>query len=478
MLRGRRNRYHRLGLLVPLTFACCVTALQIVVGDWAARYVAAEQPAKLAAMEGLYRSEHGVPESIGGLYHHDALHGAIRVPGGLSLLTHGNTHAYAAGLDGVPADQRPPVNIVHLSFDTMVGIGFFLLALGAWPAWTWWRRREPPGSSWFLRAVTVSGVAAIIAMEAGWVTTEVGRQPWIVYGVLRVKDTVNPAGGIGWGFPALVAVYVALTVATVYVLRYMVRRRPVAFGIIARGSAFAFRKVVEDVWLQRLFGAAFALSSVLTPYFLGAAAGGVASGRVPPGIARGNVITSWANPTSTVCGLLGVALCAYLSAIYLTADARRGGHHELAEYFRRNGLVTGVAMGVLSLASLAVVQDDAPDLYHSLTHRGLPLVISSMLMGAVSLALLARRNYASVRVSAALAVAAILWAWGYGRYPTLLPGLEVGQAASAHATLQATALSSAVGLTILLPSLAWLFILFQRAHTAPQDPRVRDSSPR
>jgi cytochrome d ubiquinol oxidase subunit II len=252
----------------------------------------------------------------------------------------------------------------------------------------------------------------------------------------------------------------------------------IAFGIIARGSAFAFRKVVEDVWLQRLFGAAFALSSVLTPYFLGAAAGGVASGRVPPGIARGNVITSWANPTSTVCGLLGVALCAYLSAIYLTADARRGGHHELAEYFRRNGLVTGVAMGVLSLASLAVVQDDAPDLYHSLTHRGLPLVISSMLMGAVSLALLARRNYASVRVSAALAVAAILWAWGYGRYPTLLPGLKAGQAASAHATLQATALSSAVGLAILLPSLAWLFILFQRAHTAPQDLRVRDSSPR
>lgn len=227
MLRGRRDRYHRLGLLVPLTFACCVTPLQIVVGDWAARYVAAEQPAKLAAMEGLYRSEHGVPESIGGLYHHDALHGAIRVPGGLSLLTHGNTHAYVAGLDGVPADQRPPVNIVHLSFDTMVGIGFFLLALGAWLAWTWWRRRDLPGSPWFLRAVTVSGVAAVIAMEAGWVTTEVGRQPWIVYGLLRVNDAVNPAGGIGWGFPALVAVYVVLTVATVYVLRYMVRRRPV-----------------------------------------------------------------------------------------------------------------------------------------------------------------------------------------------------------------------------------------------------------
>ena len=241
----------------------------------------------------------------------------------------------------------------------------------------------------------------------------------------------------------------------------------IALGIIARGSAFAFRKVVDEVGLQRLFGAAFALSSVLTPYFLGAAAGGVASGRVPPGVAHGNVITSWANPTSTACGILGVGLCAYLSAVYLTAEARRGGHHDLAEYFRRQGLFTGVAVGVLSLASLAVVHSDAPDLYHSLTHRGLPLVISSMLMGAVSLVLLARRNYASVRVSAAAAVAAILWAWGYGRYPELLPGLKAGQAASAHATLQATALTSAVGLTILLPSLAWLFILFQRQQAAP-----------
>jgi cytochrome bd ubiquinol oxidase subunit I len=227
MLRGRRDRYHRLGLIVPLTFACCVAPLQIVVGDWAARYVAAEQPAKLAAMEGLYRSEHGVPESIGGIYHEDALHGAIRVPDGLSLLTRGNTHAYVAGLDKVPAAQRPPVNIVHLAFDTMVGIGFFLLALGVWLAWSWWRRRDLPASRWFLRAVAVSGVAAVIAMEAGWVTTEVGRQPWIVYGLLKVNDAVNPAGGVGWGFPVLVAVYAVLTVATVYVLRYMVRRRPV-----------------------------------------------------------------------------------------------------------------------------------------------------------------------------------------------------------------------------------------------------------
>jgi cytochrome d ubiquinol oxidase subunit I len=222
MLRGRHDRYHRLGLLVPLTFGCAVTPIQIFVGDWAARYVADDQP-----MEGLYRGQHGAPESLGGLYYDNALHGAIHVPDGLSLLVRLDPNAYVAGLDGVPADLRPPVNIVHLAFDSMVGIGFGLLALGLWLAWTWWRRRDIPGSRWFLRAVAVSGVAAVVAMEAGWVTTEVGRQPWIVYGLLRVDQAVNPAAGIGWGLPALVVVYAILTVAIIYVLLHMVRSRPV-----------------------------------------------------------------------------------------------------------------------------------------------------------------------------------------------------------------------------------------------------------
>jgi cytochrome d ubiquinol oxidase subunit I len=227
MLRGRRDRYHRLGLLVPLTFGCAVTPVQIVVGDWAARYVANNQPTKLAAMEGLYKSQHGAPESLGGIYYGNSLHFAIRLPDGLSLLTHLDPNAYVAGLDGVPADQRPPVNIVHLAFDSMVGIGFALLALGAWLAWSWWRHRDFPSSIWFLRAVAVSGVASVVAMEAGWITTEVGRQPWIVYGLVRVDQAVNPAPGIDWGLPVLLAVYTVLTAAIVYVLRYMVRSRPV-----------------------------------------------------------------------------------------------------------------------------------------------------------------------------------------------------------------------------------------------------------
>ncbi len=178
----------------------------------------------------------------------------------------------------------------------------------------------------------------------------------------------------------------------------------IAIGIIARGSAFAFRKAVTEVWQRRLFGAAFAFSSVITPFFLGAVAGGVASGRVPPGLARGDIITSWANPTSLTCGVLAVGICAYLSAIYLTADARRGEHRELAEYFRRQGLISGILVGAIAIAAIAVVHSDAPQLYRALTQRGIVLIAGSIAMGFLSLLLLARRHYIAVRVSAALAV--------------------------------------------------------------------------
>jgi cytochrome bd ubiquinol oxidase subunit II len=244
----------------------------------------------------------------------------------------------------------------------------------------------------------------------------------------------------------------------------------VAIGIIARGSAFAFRKAVTETWQRRLFGAAFAFSSVITPFFLGALAGAVASGRVPPGLANGDIITSWINPTSLTCGVLAIGVCAYLSAIYLTADARRGGHVEQAEYFRRQGLLSGLTVGILAVAAIAVVYADAHHLYHDLLNRGLPLVITSVAAGLVSLLLLARRHYLAVRVTAALAVTAVLWAWGVGQYPELLPGLPLDRAAAAHATLQATAIASLIGLLLVLPSLAWLYVLFQRDRTPPARP--------
>jgi cytochrome d ubiquinol oxidase subunit I len=228
MLRGRRDRYHRLGLLVPLTGAAIVTPIQIVVGDWAARAVATDQPTKLAAMEGLAHTTKGAPESLFGYYSGGRLHDALRIPDGLSLIARLNPHATIQGLDAVPAADQPSlVTVVHLSFDLMVSIGFGLLALGAWLAWTWWRRRELPRSRWFLWAVAVSGVAAVTAMELGWVTTEVGRQPWIVYHVLRVATAVNPEPGIQWGFYGVVAIYAVLTVVTVAVLRRFTKARPV-----------------------------------------------------------------------------------------------------------------------------------------------------------------------------------------------------------------------------------------------------------
>lgn len=228
ILRGRRDRYHRLGLLIPLTGAAVLTPIQIGVGDWAARMVAMEQPTKLAAMEGLVRTTRGAPEALGGYYADGRLHGALRIPDGLSLLLKLNPHATVKGLDAFPADDRPPlVTVVHLSFDLMVVIGFGLLGLGAWLAWSWWRHRDHPTSRWFLRAVAASGVAATLAMELGWVTTEVGRQPWIVYGVMRVAAAVNPEPGIQYGFYGVMAVYAALTVVVVTVLRGMTRSTPV-----------------------------------------------------------------------------------------------------------------------------------------------------------------------------------------------------------------------------------------------------------
>jgi cytochrome d ubiquinol oxidase subunit II len=256
-------------------------------------------------------------------------------------------------------------------------------------------------------------------------------------------------------------------------------RRPVhplhsalaALGIIARGAAFAFRKASTELWQQRLFGACFALSSVLTPFFLGTVAGAVASGRVPPGLAEGDVITSWLNPTSLLGGILAVLTCAHLAAVYLCADAARGGDLGLVTWFRIRALVSGLASGGVALAGIAVLHADASRLFHGLTHRGLPLVVLSACAGLVALALLRRRPVAA-RVPAALAVALILWAWGAAQYPAMLvPDVTVTDAASQGSVLLACLVSLAVGAALLIPSLWWLYSIFQRgpAPSAPYD---------
>jgi cytochrome d ubiquinol oxidase subunit II len=264
------------------------------------------------------------------------------------------------------------------------------------------------------------------------------------------------------GFPAVFAavastLYIPLTLA--------------ALGIIGRGAAFAFRKVSTELWLQRLFGGTFAVSSVLTPFFLGAVAGAIASGRVPLGIAAGDIWRSWWNPTSVVTGLLSVAVAAYLAAVFLTRDATRHAP-PLAEVFRRRALGAGVAAGALSAVGLVVLRADAPALFDELTHgRGLVLAVFSAASGVVSLGLLAARRYVAVRVSAALAVAGVLWAWGAAQYPTLLPpDATVADVRAGQAVLDATLLVLAVGAVIVVPSLGWLYVLFQREHERTATP--------
>jgi cytochrome d ubiquinol oxidase subunit II len=245
----------------------------------------------------------------------------------------------------------------------------------------------------------------------------------------------------------------------------------IALGVIARGSAFAFRKAVTELWQRRMFGAAFAFSSLVTPFFLGAAIGGVASGRVPPGLARGNVVTSWFNPTSILAGALAVVVCAYLAAVYLTGDARRSGQPELAEEFRRRALITGVTAGILAAGGIAVVHADAPLLYAGLAGRGLPLVIVSGAAGIASIAVMAARRFTLVRITAAITVAAVLWGWGAAQYPhVLLPGMTIGQAAAPRATLQAALACVIAGMVLLIPSLTWLFVLFQRSESRFRNP--------
>ncbi|MFG2356273.1 cytochrome d ubiquinol oxidase subunit II [Streptomyces sp. NPDC048521] len=277
---------------------------------------------------------------------------------------------------------------------------------------------------------------------------------WLIFVIVLLWACFSPV------FAAVMStLYVPLTLA--------------ALGIIARGAAFAFRKASTELWQQRLFGIFFAVSSLVTPFFLGAVAGGVASGRVPAGLAEGNVITSWLNPTSVLGGVLAVLTCSHLAAVYLCADVAREGEGDLARHFALRAMVTGSASGAVALAGTAVLHADAPELFHGLTHRALPLVVLSAVSGVVGLGLLATRRYVAARAAAAAAVAAIVWAWGAAQYPAMLVGsLTVDQAASRPAVLSACLISLACGAVLLIPALWLLYGTFQRAST-PEAPTER-----
>jgi cytochrome d ubiquinol oxidase subunit I len=215
-LRGRRDRHHQTGLVVALSVAALVAPAQLLVGDWAARTVAERQPIKLASFEGLQETTKGAPFN---------LIGGIEIPKMLSLLAFHDPNATVKGLDTVPKEDRPPTGIVKLSFRTMVAIGSALAALGLWFIWFWWRRGRLPATLWFHRALVAAGPLAVVALIAGWVTTEVGRQPWVVYQVMRTEEAVTGASGIPVGFAALSLVYLALAAIAYVMLRRLARTK-------------------------------------------------------------------------------------------------------------------------------------------------------------------------------------------------------------------------------------------------------------
>jgi cytochrome d ubiquinol oxidase subunit II len=233
-------------------------------------------------------------------------------------------------------------------------------------------------------------------------------------------------------------------------------------GIVVRGSGFAFRKVVVRTEQQRVVGAAFAISSVLTPFFLGTVAGGIASGRVPSE-GHGDPVTSWLNPTSLLGGVLAVLACAFTAAVFLTAEARRRGEPDLERWFGRRAQVIAAVTGAVALAGIAVLRADAPRLFDDLLGRALPLVILSGLCGLGSLLLVRRLNPRLVQGLAVSAVAAIVAGWGVAQYPYLLgTHLPIDAAAAPGPTLTALTVVAAAALVIVVPSLALLFVLFQR----------------
>jgi cytochrome bd ubiquinol oxidase subunit II len=237
-----------------------------------------------------------------------------------------------------------------------------------------------------------------------------------------------------------------------------------AFGIVLRGSSFAFRKTVFRTRDRRNFGAAFALSSVLVPYCFGAVAGAIASGRVPAGGQAGDPWSSWVNPTSVFGGVFAVIVVAYLAAVYLVWDARRLSDEAMVDYFRRRAVGAALLAGVASVVGIFVLRADAEYVFHGLTSRALPLVILSALCGIGSLILLIRNATRGARLLAVGAVASIVIGWGVAQWPYLLPEtLKVSAGAAPSGTLT-TLLVAAVGaVLIVLPGFVLLYVLDQRS---------------
>lgn len=221
LLRDKGNTFHRNALGIALSVGCISAPLQIISGDFSARSVAKLQPAKLAAMEANYQTQTGAPLRLGGIPNDETRTNpySLTIPRGLSLLSTHDPNAKVIGLEEFPPNDWPNVRMVHWAFDLMVGSGTALLVLSIAAGWLAWRHRRVPDGKWFLRALVAAGPLGFLAIEAGWTVTELGRQPWIIYGVMRTEEAVTPMGRIAIPFFAFTLLYVFLSVIVVYLLR-------------------------------------------------------------------------------------------------------------------------------------------------------------------------------------------------------------------------------------------------------------------
>ncbi len=572
ILRGRRDRYHRLGFAIPFALAALATPVQLVVGDVAARSIAHDQPSKFAAMEYVLESGPKQTEYVGGVLVNGRVRFAVPIPGLDSILVGFSPGTVVKGLDQVPPDERPPSpTLLHLAFDTMVGIGTALLGLSAWfalslvapavasrfalvlarggggrrrgdrgarvwlggdrgwpaavdrlpghahrggchqrrghldlahpdrPALRGAGRRHPGGTARVVATLaprgaggrgplrTAGGRGSVSRVDAVtlvlWLNlviyavfggADFGAGLWDLFAggaehgvrprefIERILTPVWEANHV-WLIFMLVITWTAFPGAFASIMSTLyVPLSLAALGIVLRGSGFAFRHVATTRPRRRALGVTFALSSLLTPFFMGTVAGAIATGRVPAA-GTGDRLTSWFNVTSVGIGVLLVASCGYLAAVFLVSDARRRGDEGLESYFRVRALAAGLAAGVLAALDVILLRVHARTLFEGLVGDALPLVILSALSGIAALLQLARRG-AGTRALAIVAIGSVIFGWGVAQRPDILPGaLTIERAAAPAATLDALLIVGAAAVAVVVPALAMLLTLHQRA---------------
>jgi cytochrome d ubiquinol oxidase subunit I len=245
LMKGKNKAFHRSAFLIALSFGAVAAVLQPISGDISAKDIAVRQPAKLAAMEALYGTQKGAPLLIGGIPNEETkeVKYAIEIPGALSFLAHGDFDAEVQGLDQIPEENHPPVLITHIAFQVMVGMGMILVALSLLFFLSLWKKKSWQDKRWYLWLFVSATPLGFIAVEAGWTVTEVGRQPWIIYGVLKTADSLTPIPGIAYSFYLFTAVYLSLAVIVTFLLYRQILRIP---DSIQENPGFTEEKISQD----------------------------------------------------------------------------------------------------------------------------------------------------------------------------------------------------------------------------------------